>query len=272
MKIDGKKIAQEIKSELRSDVESCDKKINLDIVMVGSDRASKSFIQRKVKFGKEIGVDVFLHKFDSDILQVELEGQLSEILRTSEGCIVQLPLPEHIDKKKILDLVPADLDVDMLGSASYSSFESGTSSNYPPVAGAVREALLSIDENLSGKNIVILGCGELVGKPVSTWLKNKNIEHDIVDIDTGSETRKELLRGADIIISGIGKPNSLTSSEIKDGVILIDAGTSELKKRLVGDIYKDCYNRASFYTPVPGGIGPITVAILFRNLINNVCK
>jgi methylenetetrahydrofolate dehydrogenase (NADP+)/methenyltetrahydrofolate cyclohydrolase len=183
------------------------------------------------------------------------------------GIIVQLPLPKTLDRKKILDAIDPKLDVDCLGADASEKFYSGSTASGSPAALACMELLDSINLNLKGKKIVVLGQGDLVGKPVSALLKFRGFSSTI--ITSKSLNKKKLIKQADIVISGIGKGRYITGDMIKKGAILIDAGTSESGNSIVGDIdFKSVKNIASFVSPVPGGVGPVTVAMLFNNVLN----
>ena len=177
-----------------------------------------------------------------------------------------MPLPAGYNSEKILNSIPQELDVDVLGEKSLKHFISACSP-IPPVAGAVAHILTNTSTSLTNKKVVIIGHGKLVGLPVSIWVKHQNSIPSIVDITTDEDTKLKLYKEADIVISGIGKPHHLKPEYFKEGVILVDAGTSEQSGVLAGDFDPSCATIASIFTPVPGGVGPLTVAHLFYNLV-----
>ena len=185
------------------------------------------------------------------------------------GIIIQLPLPESIDKKAVLDAIDPLLDVDCLGSVAsdkfYNNCNSQTDLAYP-TALACMTLLDSLNLNLKGKIIVVLGKGELVGKPVAALLNYRGLNYLAVSSET--ENKEYLLQQADIVISGMGKGKYITGNMIKTGAVIIDAGTSETGSGMVGDVdLESVKNVAGYVSPVPGGVGPVTVAMLLNNVL-----
>ncbi|PJE73770.1 MAG: hypothetical protein COV02_00740 [Candidatus Terrybacteria bacterium CG10_big_fil_rev_8_21_14_0_10_41_10] len=272
MIIDGKKIAGEIKQKLKEKISQSNKKICLAVVQVGENDVSERFVKMKKKFADEIGVETDIIKLPKGVSKEDLKIKIKSICadKNISGVIVQLPLPESLRQaqKEILDNILPEKDIDVLSSFSQKNFKEGNSVILPPVTGAVKVILEKIGLNakdLALKNIVIFGRGSLVGKPVSVWLESVGARAVIVDKQTINPKEKTIT--ADIIISGVGAPGIITSDMVKEGVIIVDAGTSEQGGKLAGDMTPDVGEKASFFTPVPGGVGPVTVAILFENLI-----
>jgi len=186
------------------------------------------------------------------------------------GIIVQLPLPKNFDKKPILDSVDSKLDVDCLGSIASEKFYSGEIDLGFPTALACMAILDSLKLDLNslagGKKIVVLGQGELVGKPVTALLKFRGLNPKIITRKT--EDKENLIKQADVIISGMGNGKYITGNMIKKGAVLIDAGTSESNAGILGDVdLESVKSIASFVSPVPGGVGPVTVAMLLQNVL-----
>ncbi|MEI6495003.1 MAG: bifunctional 5,10-methylenetetrahydrofolate dehydrogenase/5,10-methenyltetrahydrofolate cyclohydrolase, partial [bacterium] len=196
-------------------------------------------------------------EYTDEITEEELAEQVQRLADDSgiNGIIVQLPLPKHINASKILNLVPAHKDVDALNADA---------SVLSPVTGAIREILERNNVDLNNKKIVVVGKGKLVGMPTAIWLSQEGYEVEIVDKNT--KDLAGVLQDADVIISGAGVAKLIKPEAIKEGVILIDAGTSEDGGALVGDADSACAGKCSLFTPVPGGVGPITVAVIFKNL------
>ena len=192
---------------------------------------------------------------------------ITDISTQADGVIVQLPLPAHLGRTSILDAVPPHKDIDVLGSSSRELFSRGITDVFPPVTGAIVEIFNHHHINLLDKDILLVGNGTLVGYPMALWLEREGYNYNIIDHTTDDRDRNEYLKGADVIISGAGQPHMITPDRIKENVILIDAGTSEAGKKIIGDIHPDCREKASLITPVPGGIGPMTIALLYRNLV-----
>ena len=183
------------------------------------------------------------------------------------GIIVQLPLPTELDSRKILDSIDSRLDVDCLGTIASQEFYDGKSSLVSPAALACMSLLDSVKLDLIGKKIIVLGSGELVGKPVATLLRLKGINPEIITSKT--ENKEELIKEADVIISGIGQGKFITGEMIKPQAVLIDAGTSESNSSIIGDVdLESVRDVAGFVSPVPGGVGPVTVAMLLKNVLS----
>ncbi len=266
--LDGKKLSQKILEELRGRISVTKKKLRLAIVVVGEDPVVKKFIEQKKKTAEVIGVDVRIYPFEASITTNELRKCLAEIVHEEKntGVIVQLPLPEHINTQYILNSVTPEKDIDVLSARAIGNFATGKGEIYPPVAGTVSAIFEEYKIDYRNKYIVMVGAGNLVGKPLALWLLNEKITFSVVRSSTANP--REFLDKADIIISGIGKPKFITGDMVKDGVVVIDAGTSESEGRIAGDVDFDSVSRkAAYITPVPGGVGPVTVAMLFKNLI-----
>lgn len=270
---DGKRASIEIQNALREQVAKLSSPPSLAVISASSHPSIASFIKIKRKFGEAIGVTVNEFNFPESIGGEQLILEIQKILQEKEytGAVVQLPLPSSYNVEKILSALPQSLDVDILGKNAWEDFvKHGT--NVPPVAGAVAHILNDTKTEIHGKNIVIIGQGRLVGLPVTTWLKHQGVTPHIVDITTSDEVRMKLYKEADIVVTGIGSPHHLRPEYFKNNVILIDAGTSEQSGVLAGDCNPDCATTALVFTPVPGGVGPLTVAHLFKNIVGAACS
>jgi 5,10-methylene-tetrahydrofolate dehydrogenase/methenyl tetrahydrofolate cyclohydrolase len=266
-RVDGKAIAKKIQIHLKRYTDRLEVPINFDIVYVGSDPVIDNFIRYKRKFGEAIGVNVTVHDFPSDISQSELVSSINSLNISSDAIIVQLPLPEHLDMTAITSTVVPLKDVDVLGTRAVDAFKKRNEMFFPPVTGSVIEVLRHHNIVLKNKKIVVIGNGSLVGYPMTLWLDNNEFSYNLLVKETPPTLRNELIMMADVIISGTGSPDLVKGHMVKEGVVLIDAGTSESGKKIIGDIKSDAYDKSSLYTPVPGGIGPITIAILYTNII-----
>ncbi|MFA4975359.1 MAG: bifunctional 5,10-methylenetetrahydrofolate dehydrogenase/5,10-methenyltetrahydrofolate cyclohydrolase [Candidatus Paceibacterota bacterium] len=274
--IDGKKIKEEILDSIKKEIASLSFKPIFCDILIGEDRASVQYVEMKKKNAEAIGIDFHNANFPISISTEDLVKEI-EILNKIQnmcGIIVQLPLPKNLDQRKILDAIDTKLDVDCLGTLASDRFYGGNASVCPPTAMACLKLLesLNLDNNsstmlLRTKKIVVLGNGELVGRPVSALLKLKGFNPIVITSE--SENKKEIMKEADVIISGIGKGKFITKDMIKKGVILIDAGTSESNGGIVGDVdFESVKDEVSFISPVPGGVGPVTIAMLFNNVLN----
>ncbi len=264
MIVDGKKIRDEIKAELKKEVGFLALRPQLALVQVGTDPASTKFVSMKRAFAEEIGVACIFRQLPEATTTEELQREISVLNADPRvnGIVVQLPLPAHIDTDAVIEAIHPGKDPDSL--RTFSEEERGVP---PPVAGAVEEILDRNGITPEGLQAVVIGYGRLVGKPVAQWLVDRGAHLHVVDEHTEARRRDALLGNADIIVSGAGVPGLLKPEMVKQGVILIDAGTSETGGKLVGDIDPRCAEKAALYTPVPGGVGPITVAIIFKNLL-----
>ncbi len=245
-----------------------DEQLNLclAVVLVGEDPASRSFIKQKERACKAVSVKFRKVEFEEKINQDDLIKEIKKISNESSGVVVQLPLPPNFESQGVLNAVPQEKDVDVLSEKGFEDFRSGDSPVLPPVVGAVNYFLKEYSISLLGKKIVLLGKGRLVGKPLSVWLGKKGVDFSVVEKDT--EGPKDILKEADLIISGVGKPNIINREDIKKGAVVIDAGASLDKGQLTGDVnFKGVSKKAGYITPVPGGVGPLTVACLLENLL-----
>ena len=264
---DGKKIAEQLESEISQALLTMPEKY-LCFVMVGDNPASEQFIAMKTKVAKRLGVMVDVEYFDGDITEHELIQNISNLCDEGfDGIVIQLPLPEHLTTQTILDCVPAHLDCDMLGTAAKQMYARGDMSKIPPVARAVSEILHYYDIHLADKKILVVGNGKLVGEPVAAMLGHNGYAFELIDKDTSSDKKASLLKSSDVIISGVGVGHMIKPDMIQEGCVLIDAGTSEQSGKMIGDIDPSCADKSYLMTPVPGGVGPVTVACLFANLV-----
>jgi methylenetetrahydrofolate dehydrogenase (NADP+)/methenyltetrahydrofolate cyclohydrolase len=259
MIVDGKQIAKDIKLSLKRIIKKKRLKLCVAVVYVGDDPVINSFVLRKQRFGRSIGVQVDMFRFDHNFNQESLEKFLNDLATDNryQGIVVQLPLPKEIDEEKILSLVPREKDIDVLSGSEIDIVS--------PVAGAAAEVLIRNNIDLVSKSVLVVGHGRLVGQPIVGWLRKIGVEPTIVDETVGD--LKKFTKEADIIFSGAGQPSLITKDMVREGVVLIDAGTSSSEGVLLGDVDKECVDVASLMTPTPGGIGPITVAVLFKNLV-----
>ena len=267
--VDGKGIAEEILRDLKSKIAALDFTPRLVVIMVGDNPASASYIKIKQKRGEEIGVTVDVQHYAADINQDDLKKEIEKFNSQSDarGIIVQLPLPNHLDRDTILNAVDPKLDVDCLTSENKQRLIRGEPLYLPPAAAAVMKILEYYNIELTGRSVLIVGSGDLIGKPLSAILLSKKIPFQLANRHT--ENLNELAAKADVIITGVGKAGLITGGMIKDGAVLIDAGTTGSDEgEIVGDVdAQSVTGKASLLAPVPGGVGPVTVAMLLENLV-----
>lgn len=264
--VDGKQIADQILAELKSKISTLSRPPKLAVFLVGQNPASVSYVEAKQKKALEIGLAVELKKFDESISQRELQDEIRNV-KDADGIIVQLPLPTHIDRQAVLDEVPPGLDVDVLTTKNKVSLSEGAYIPFdPPAAAAVLKILDDYKVDLKDKNILIVGSGELVGQPLATLLLKRGISFELANKFT--ENTAELMGKADVVISGVGKEKLVTGEMIKEGAVVIDAGTAGSEAgEIKGDVDTETVSaKASLLSPVPGGVGPVTIAMLFQNV------
>ncbi len=267
MRIDGKQIRDRIKRELRDEVVSLGEKPHLAIISVGENPVIRGFINIKKRFAEEIGVVFTEDIFSYDVTFSQIQKRIEEFSNAPEvtGIIVQLPLPRHLDTDKVLNLIPVSKDVDVLSHDANELIKRNDSSILTPVVGAIIEICKEASVEIRDKKVLVVGHGRLVGAPSAAWFRKQGGQVTVLDRPT--ENLAEITRNADIIVCGVGSAGLITPEMLKHGVVILDAGTSEEGGLIVGDADPRCEKVASVFTPVPGGIGPITVAIIFRNLI-----
>lgn len=266
--LDGKKISVEIFSELKKEIGGSARKFRLAVIVVGDDAATRQFIGVKKKKAEDIGIEVRIFSFPQTITTNELRKRIAEIVheKKNTGVIVQLPLPPEINTNYILNAIPPEKDADCLSARSLGNFIVGKSPIDPPLVAAAKKFFETHNIDYVSKYIVVVGAGKLVGTPIILWLLRSGVTFSVVRASTLDIS--EFTRRADIIITGVGKPHLITENLVKEGVVIIDAGTSESEGKLVGDVDFDSVSpKASFITPVPGGLGPLGVAMLFQNLV-----
>lgn len=270
---DGKKASLLLQEELKTQVANMSHKPILAVISISTHPSIASFIKIKRRFAESIGAEMKEYNFEESIGEDNLIKEIQRIIdaKLCNAIIVQLPLPASYNTKRILDTLPAQLDVDVLGEQAFNLFKENNNP-VPPVALAIAHILKDTNTDIKNKKVVIAGYGKLVGESVSIWFNNQNIKTNIIDINTNEETKMKLYKEADVVISGIGKPHHLKPEFFKEGVVIIDAGTSEQAGVLSGDCDPLCSNIASIITPVPGGVGPLTVAYLFRNIVTGIKK
>lgn len=268
MIIDGKKIQERMKGELRQEVAGLGRTLRLAIVVVGENPVVEGFVNIKKRFAESIGVEIVEKRFAADASFDEVASALRALAESDHihGIVVQLPLPPHFDTQTVLDLIPKEKDVDVLSHDANILFEGGKSNVLPPVVGAVAEIFRSGGVDVRGRSALVIGQGRLVGRPVATWLRAQGAV--VATVDKPEADLGAIVRRAEIVVSGTGVAGLILPAMLAPGVVLVDAGTSEQGGGVVvGDADPRCAEVAELFTPVPGGVGPVTVALLFKNLV-----
>jgi len=264
--LDGKKLSEKILSELKSEISTTNKLITLAIILVGNDPASLSYVRQKEKTGTKLGVNVKVYRYPTSISVRELKKQINDLNKDKKitGIIVQLPLPKQINTQDVLNTISPQKDVDVLSHKSIKTLQNKPNILPPTVAG-IKILLDEYKIDYKNKNIAIVGYGQLVGKPASIIFTNEGANVSVIRSTT--QNKADIIKQADIIISGVGKPGIITKNMVKKGVITIDAGSSIKNGKILGDVNPNVAEVSSYITPTPGGVGPMTVAVLFNNLI-----
>jgi len=270
--LDGKKLSNKIRENLKKEVEELkDEGIvpGLAVILVGKDPASQTYVRMKKNACQDVGIYSVVHEFPESITEKELLSTIKMINENPNihGLLIQLPLPKHIDTTKVLEAVDPSKDVDGFHPYNMGRLVEGLDTFAPCTPLGVMELFEEYNIDVKGKDVCVVGASNIVGKPMWALLLNKFATVDICHIETKNLTSHT--KRADIVIVGVGKPNLITADMVKDGVILVDIGINRLEDgRLVGDAdFENISKKASFITPVPGGVGPMTIAMLLKNTV-----
>lgn len=281
--LDGKKIANDIKDEIALEVKKIKQEIgsipHLAALIVGSDGASQTYVNSKVKACQRVGFNSTLIELPEDITEEQLLHEIDLLNKDSEidGYIVQLPLPKHIDENKVLLAVDPNKDVDGFHPSNVGNMTLELPTFLPATPYGIMELLERYNIETSGKNVVVIGRSHIVGRPISILLSQKrNAGNATVTLAHSRTTNlKEITLKADIIIVALGVAEFLTGDMVKNGVTIIDVGITRVKDtskksgyRLAGDVhFESVSKKAAYITPVPGGVGPMTIAMLLKNTL-----
>ena len=272
MIIDGKKVAADLREDLKKKVAELKSNYNavpgLTVVLVGEDSPSKIYVKNKEKFAKEVGMNSEVIRYPENVEEKVLLNKIKELNNNNKvsGILVQLPLPKHIDKRKVVETILPSKDVDGFHPMNVGNLSSGYDSNIPCTPLGCYLLLKKVEKNLNGKHAVVIGRSNLNGKPMTQLLLKENCTVTI----THSKTRdlKAECSRADIVIAAVGRPKLVKGDWIKKGAIVIDVGINKTDSGLVGDVDFDEVSKvAKAITPVPGGVGPMTIACLLNNTV-----
>ena len=272
MIIDGKKTAAKLREELKNKIAKLKTSFNsvpgLTVILIGEDTASKIYVKNKEKFSREVGINSEVIRYPENIEEKVVLEKILELNKNQKvsGILVQLPLPKHINKKKVIDTIAPSKDVDGFHPVNVGNLSSGYESNVPCTPLGCFLLLKDVEKNLSGKSAVIIGRSNLNGKPMAQLLLRENCTVTI----THSKTKdlKAQCNKADIIIAAVGKPKLVKGDWVKKQAIVIDVGINKTETGIVGDVDFDEVSKiARAITPVPGGVGPMTIACLLHNTV-----
>ncbi|CAM9988559.1 unnamed protein product, partial [Chrysoparadoxa australica] len=273
--LDGRKIAGDIKNEIAEKVESIKSKglraPNLAIIIVGDDSASHTYVDGKIKACKAVGFDFTLMHFANTISEAKLLKHVDQLNQDEDidGFIVQLPLPEHISVERVTECILPIKDVDGFTNQNFGSIVSKNQLMLPATPFGIMELLRRYEVELEGKHCVVVGASRLVGAPLSMMMLEEG--HATITVcHKYTEDITQFTKNADILIAAVGKPGLISGDMVKEGAVIVDVGTSRIEDksrasgfRLVGDVeFDEASKKASFITPVPGGVGPMTIASL----------
>jgi methylenetetrahydrofolate dehydrogenase (NADP+) / methenyltetrahydrofolate cyclohydrolase len=262
MIVNGRKIAKSVLARVKEQVAHLPQPPIVRAIVLAPSPATESYLRIKERRAADAGMRLELVRLADD---ASVADAVEAIERPgADAVIVQLPLPEHIDTIAVLDAVPRALDADVLSLAArtaYAAEEPGALR--PPVVAAIAEIMEQTGVQVTGTQAVVIGNGWLVGAPAARWLRFHGAHVEVITLENADYAK---LKEADIVVSGAGSPGLIRPEQLKKGVVLIDAGTSESRGQMVGDADPACAEVASVFTPVPGGVGPVAVACLFENV------
>ena len=280
--LDGKKTSNDIKAEIAESVKEIvangSRPPHLAAVIVGNDGASLTYVSSKVRACKRVGFDSTLINLPESTSEDELLEKVNELNNDEQidGYIVQLPLPKHIDSQKILMAVDADKDVDGFHPTNFGKMALGLPTFISATPFGIMELLKRYDVETSGKHTVVIGRSDIVGRPISILMSQKSNPGNSTVTLAHSRTKniEELTKQADIVISALGVPNFVKADMVKEGAVIVDVGITRVTDKsakgykIVGDVdYENVSKKSSYITPVPGGVGPMTIAMLLKNTL-----
>lgn len=271
--IDGKAVSAAVKQEVAEETarlkEEKGLKIGLAVVIVGNNPASRVYVNNKKKACEAVGFQSFEYALDESTTQEQLLDLISVLNRDDRvnGILVQLPLPAHIDEKKVIDAISPDKDVDAFHAINVGKIMIGEYAFLPCTPAGVMRLIESTGTEIAGKQCVVIGRSNIVGKPMAMLLLHKSGTVTICHSKT--QNLKEICLGADILVVAVGRANFVTGDMVKEGAVVIDVGMNRLENgKLCGDVeYESAEKKASYITPVPGGVGPMTIAMLMKNTL-----
>ena len=272
MIIDGKKEAEIIRDKIKKEISDIKKKSGkipgLTVILIGDFAPSLIYVKNKEKSAKEVGINSEIIKYPKNVTEKDILKKIEELNKNDEtsGILVQLPLPNHISKEKIINAIDPSKDVDGFNPINVGNLSSGYNSIVPCTPLGCLLLIKKIESNLEGKHAVIIGRSNLNGKPMAQLLLKENCTVTIVHSKT-SNLKDECLK-ADILVAAVGVPNLVKKNWVKENAIVIDVGINKLGEKIVGDVnFSELKDNVKAITPVPGGVGPMTIACLLKNTL-----
>lgn len=272
--ISGKEVAKKIRAQLKEEVVNLEAKgivPGLAVILVGDNQASQTYVHNKQKACQEVGIDSFLYRYGASITELELLNKIEELNQDEKihGILVQLPLPTHIDPSKVILAIHPDKDVDGFHPINVGKMVTGEEAFISCTPLGIMELLKEIGYSTEGKHAVVVGRSNIVGKPMGQLLLNANAT--VTYCHSRTKNLRNFTSQADILISAVGKAKFLKADDIKEGAVVIDVGMNRGENgKLCGDIdTEDAMGKAAFITPVPGGVGPMTITMLLFNTVKS---
>ncbi|MEK7078275.1 MAG: bifunctional 5,10-methylenetetrahydrofolate dehydrogenase/5,10-methenyltetrahydrofolate cyclohydrolase [Patescibacteria group bacterium] len=269
MIFDGKKLAREILAEIKKETIGWKTKPTMAVVSLGEKSDNSSYIKQKKETALELGFGFKHFHFDPPVTTSGLSAELNKLAKRKDinGMVIQLPLPDHI-KLSVFNIIPPEKDVDLLSDRAAGSFFNGRSLIDPPTPAAIIHILEKSNIDIRGKTIAVFGFGRLVGRFLTPMLVRVGAIVIIIEKNTPPNLVMEFSLKSDIIISAVGRSETIKADMVKEGAVVVDAGFSLVDNNIVGDVdFNLVKDKASLITPVPGGVGPVTVALLFKNIV-----
>lgn len=272
--IDGKKVAASIREEVKAEVAQLREKgiiPQLSVILAGDDPASIVYARSKEKSCGNVGIDFKLYTFPGDVTEADLLAKVDELNKDKNvhGIMIELPLPKHIDKKKVMEAVDPKKDVDGVHPINRGYILSGSEGLFPATPESCIEIMLRSGIELKGKNAVIVGRGETVGKPLVFMLLNQNAT--ITVCHTKTVDLAYHVKQADVIVSAVGRQNTITADMVKPGAVVVDAAIVQLENGICGDVdFENVKEVAGAISPVPGGVGSLTTVLIQRNVLKAI--
>ena len=266
--LDGKLVKTEILKKLKKEVEKLERKPGLAVIQVGDDPASKVYVAQKEKMAKELGYKFKYIKLDKEVSQEELEATVKKINsdKTIDGLLVQMPLPKHLDSRKVQNLIKEDKDIDGLCDINAGKLTHNVDCLMPCTPKGIMDILKHYKIDVEGKNVVIVGRSDLVGKPLASMMLNAHATVTLCHSRT--KNLASITKKADILVAAVGKRGIITKEMVKHKTIVIDVGINRVDGKIYGDVdFDSVKEKASYITPVPGGVGQMTVAELGENVL-----
>lgn len=272
--LNGIEIARKIRTELAEQVRQLPYIPQLSVLLLGDDPASEIYVRRKTEACKSVGITSEVHEIPATVLQDELEHQISVLgcLEWVDGILLQLPLPSHIDRMKAFDLINPEKDVDVLNPINVGLLMQGRPRFLPCTPQGINLMLERSGISVAGKHVVVINRSDIVGKPLSSMLIQNEPEFGNATVTvchdhTPAEMLKQLCLAADMIVVAVGIPGFLTPDMVKPGQIVIDVGITRVDKKIVGDVAPGVADKVAWISPVPGGVGPMTITSLLFNTV-----